>query len=71
MILLQLTANTGPAECCLAVREPTMTPGTAGMGEDVCPACRGCGKLASGQPCPECGGTGKIVEGMGGRLKRV
>ncbi|CAN7170386.1 hypothetical protein LJR289_000248 [Pseudoduganella sp. LjRoot289] len=41
-------------------------PGTTGTGEDVCPVCRGSGKLASGQPCPECGGTGKIVEGIGG-----
>jgi len=41
-------------------------PGTPGTGEDVCPACRGTGKLASGQPCPECGGSGKITEGIGG-----
>lgn len=41
-------------------------PGTVGTGENVCQACRGSGKLASGQPCPECGGTGKIVEGIGG-----
>ena len=41
-------------------------PGTPGTGEDVCPACRGTGKLASGQPCPECGGSGRITEGLGG-----
>ena len=41
-------------------------PGTVGTGEDICPACRGTGKLASGQPCPECGGSGKITEGIGG-----
>ncbi|KQV80296.1 hypothetical protein ASD15_15670 [Massilia sp. Root351] len=41
-------------------------PGTPGTGEDVCPACRGTGKLAGGQPCSECGGSGRITEGIGG-----
>jgi RecJ-like exonuclease len=41
-------------------------PGTPGTGEDICPRCKGTGKLADGKQCPECGGTGKIVEGIGG-----
>lgn len=41
-------------------------PGTPGTGENVCPACRGKGQLAGGQPCLECGGSGKIIEGIGG-----
>lgn len=41
------------------------TPGTPGAGENVCPRCRGTGRIDSGA-CPNCGGTGKIVEGIGG-----
>jgi DnaJ-class molecular chaperone len=41
-------------------------PGTPGTGEDVCPSCKGTGRLASGQPCAVCGGSGKITEGIGG-----
>ena len=40
-------------------------PGTPGTGENVCPACRGSGKVES-KTCTNCGGTGKIVEGVGG-----
>jgi hypothetical protein len=40
-------------------------PGTPGTGENVCPDCKGSGRLNAG-PCPACGGTGKIVEGIGG-----
>ena len=40
-------------------------PGTAGTGEDVCPACSGTGKTEAGE-CPECGGSGKVVTGIGG-----
>jgi hypothetical protein len=40
-------------------------PGTPGTGENVCPDCKGSGKLNAG-PCPTCGGSGKIVEGVGG-----
>ena len=40
-------------------------PGTPGTGENVCPACRGKGKL-NDAPCPECGGTGVVIEGIGG-----
>jgi len=41
------------------------TPGTPGTGENVCPACKGTGRIEA-QPCPTCGGTGKVIEGMGG-----
>ena len=40
-------------------------PGTPGSGENICPECRGSGRLGS-RACPTCGGTGKIVEGIGG-----
>ena len=40
-------------------------PGTPGTGEDVCPECKGTGKIQSGT-CPACGGTGKIVRAIGG-----
>jgi len=40
-------------------------PGTAGTGENVCPVCKGSGRIEN-KPCETCGGTGKFVEGMGG-----
>jgi hypothetical protein len=40
-------------------------PGTPGTGEDICPVCKGSGKV-DGKACSNCGGTGKIVEGIGG-----
>jgi hypothetical protein len=40
-------------------------PGTPGTGEDVCPDCKGSGRLRNG-PCPTCGGSGKVIEGIGG-----
>ena len=40
-------------------------PGSPGAGENVCPDCRGSGRLKS-RACPTCGGTGKVVEGIGG-----
>jgi DnaJ-class molecular chaperone len=40
-------------------------PGTPGAGENVCPDCRGSGKLDAA-PCKTCGGTGVVIEGMGG-----
>ncbi len=51
---------------------PPMNPGdeapegTPGTGEDVCPRCRGTGRIDGQRDCPDCGGTGKIVEGIGG-----
>jgi RecJ-like exonuclease len=41
-------------------------PDTPGTGEDICPRCKGTGKLGDGSECPECAGTGRIVEGIGG-----
>lgn len=40
-------------------------PGTPGVGENVCPDCKGTGRL-EGRACPTCGGTGKVQEGIGG-----
>jgi DnaJ-class molecular chaperone len=40
-------------------------PGTPGAGENVCPDCKGSGRL-NNAPCKTCGGTGKVVEGIGG-----
>ncbi len=40
-------------------------PGTPGAGENVCPDCKGSGRL-SNAPCKTCGGTGKVIEGIGG-----
>ena len=30
-------------------------PGTPGAGENICPACKGSGRV-QGRPCPNCGG---------------
>jgi hypothetical protein len=40
-------------------------PGTLGTGEDICPQCRGSGKI-NGARCANCGCTGKVSEGIGG-----
>lgn len=40
-------------------------PGTPGAGENVCPQCRGTGKL-NASPCANCGGTGVVIEGISG-----
>ncbi|MET0530781.1 MAG: hypothetical protein ABW003_21000 [Microvirga sp.] len=40
-------------------------PGTPGTGENVCPECKGAGRIGMAS-CPNCGGTGKIIEGVGG-----
>ena len=40
-------------------------PGTRGTGENVCPDCKGSGRL-NNAPCKTCGGTGKVIEGIGG-----
>lgn len=40
-------------------------PGVPGSGEDICPRCKGQGRI-EGQPCPDCEGTGRIQRGIGG-----
>jgi len=40
-------------------------PGSPNAGENLCPKCRGTGKL-NGQACEYCDGTGKVIEGVGG-----
>ncbi len=40
-------------------------PGTPATGENVCPDCRGRGRLGA-RACPTCGGTGVVVQGIGG-----
>lgn len=40
-------------------------PGTPGSGENICPECKGTGRIGI-TSCPNCGGTGKIIEGVGG-----
>lgn len=40
-------------------------PDTPGAGENVCPECKGSGRIGA-QTCPTCGGTGTIIEGIGG-----
>ena len=40
-------------------------PGTPGAGENVCPDCRGGGRV-NNAPCKTCGGTGKVIEGIAG-----
>lgn len=40
-------------------------PGTPGTGENICPTCKGSGRMEA-KPCPTCGGTGKVTEGVGG-----
>lgn len=39
--------------------------GTPGTGEDLCPRCKGSGRI-KGARCETCGGTGRITEGIGG-----
>jgi DnaJ-class molecular chaperone len=40
-------------------------PGTSGSGDDVCPRCKGSGKM-EGQECEFCSGTGMITRAIGG-----
>jgi DnaJ-class molecular chaperone len=40
-------------------------PGTPGTGENICPDCKGSGRVGAAS-CQSCGGTGKVIEGMGG-----
>ena len=39
--------------------------GTPGAGENVCPECKGKGRIGL-TSCPTCGGTGVVIEGIGG-----
>jgi DnaJ-class molecular chaperone len=40
-------------------------PGTPGTGENLCPDCKGNGRIGD-QKCETCNGTGRITEGVGG-----
>ncbi|CAB3793501.1 hypothetical protein [Paraburkholderia fynbosensis] len=40
-------------------------PDVPGVGEDLCAACHGTGKV-EGSRCVVCGGTGKVLQGIGG-----
>jgi hypothetical protein len=40
-------------------------PGTPATGEDVCPRCKGQGRV-EGRPCPLCEGVGTLTKGIGG-----
>ena len=42
------------------------SPGTPGVGEDICDQCGGSGKLANGNRCSACGGSGRVMRGIGG-----
>jgi DnaJ-class molecular chaperone len=39
--------------------------GTPATGENVCPKCRGSGRIG-GEQCTECRGSGKVTTGIGG-----
>ena len=58
------TGATAPGETNMNPGDQA-APGAPGTGENVCPDCRGSGKLGA-KPCPTCGGTGKVVEGISG-----
>lgn len=51
--------------------DPPLNPGdegepdAPGVGEDLCRACQGTGKVEGAQ-CAICGGTGKVLQGVGG-----
>ena len=40
-------------------------PGAPATGEDVCPGCKGSGRIEN-RPCETCGGSGRVVRGIGG-----
>jgi hypothetical protein len=40
-------------------------PGTPGTGEDICPECRGSGRIGP-QSCFNCNGSGRIIKAIGG-----
>ncbi|MCL4766471.1 MAG: hypothetical protein KJZ80_09590 [Hyphomicrobiaceae bacterium] len=39
--------------------------GTPGTGEDLCPVCKGTGRIGH-RDCENCGGTGRVIRGIGG-----
>jgi DnaJ-class molecular chaperone len=39
--------------------------GAEGTGEDLCPDCKGSGRVEAGK-CETCGGSGTVTEGVGG-----
>ncbi|GGK49066.1 hypothetical protein [Salinarimonas ramus] len=56
----------GPAETVKPLSPgDEAAPGTPGVGENVCPDCKGTGRLQD-RECPTCGGTGVVEEGVGG-----
>jgi hypothetical protein len=40
-------------------------PGTPGAGENVCPECKGSGRIGAAA-CANCGGTGVVIVEIGG-----
>lgn len=58
-------AGTGPQGAPKLEPGDQAAPGTPGAGENVCPACRGTGKLKAAS-CQTCGGTGVVIEGISG-----
>ena len=62
---------TEPSDSNASTKSPKVNPGddaapgAPGTGENVCPECKGSGRLNSA-PCQACGGTGKVTEGVGG-----
>lgn len=40
-------------------------PGTPGTGQNICPTCKGDGRIDN-RTCDNCGGSGYVVEGIGG-----
>jgi RecJ-like exonuclease len=59
------TKESNPAGTAPIAPGDQAVPGTPGTGENICPDCKGTGRL-DGAPCPTCGGSGKIIEGIGG-----
>jgi hypothetical protein len=54
-----------PSQKNMARPGDEVPPGTPGSGDDVCPRCRGSGKIES-QECKYCSGTGVITRAIGG-----
>jgi hypothetical protein len=56
--------NATPADAGLNPGDDA-APGTPGTGENICPECKGTGRIGSTR-CPNCGGSGKVVSGLAG-----